>query len=300
MAIRPTVVASLCGGLGNQLFQYAAGRALAVRHGAELFLDLSWFRNSYLLDGTTPRKYALDPFHLPVNVITFPDRSGFFLSAWWHRLLVSAGLQRSGLSCARYAEAGFRYDEKFLRLRPPIFLSGYWQSPRYFDHISSVIRDDVGTVRGLTEKNSVLREQILSSDSVCIHVRRGDYVTNASAAEFHGLCSIDYYRKGVACVAGSLRSPHGFVFSDDPEWVRKNLDVGIELTVVDTNGPEEAYQDLWLMSQCRKFVIANSSLSWWGAWLSAQDEKQVVAPARWFKGASIDTVDLFPRSWILI
>lgn len=292
------VTVTLCGGLGNQLFQYATARAVAMRCNAALRLDLSWFDEVLATPNVTPRKYALAPFFLPVHLAHAKpmdrrrfDRLSFFFARVGRRL-------GFGAKDNRFAEESFRFDERVLQLQAPAWLIGYWQSPRYFSDVASQIRQEIGTQRELTDACVALLKKIRATDSICIHIRRGDYVTNKDASSFHGLCSLDYYKNGVSHVKRGLDSPHGFVFSDDPAWARENLELGIDFTVVEANSVEEPHLDLWLMSACQHFVIANSSLSWWGAWLAIGSSKRVVAPKRWFTNSDIDTRDLIPDDWI--
>jgi hypothetical protein len=176
-------------------------------------------------------------------------------------------------------------------------LIGYWQSPHYFCDVAVQVRQEIGTYGKFTDACVEILEKIKATDAICIHVRRGDYVTNKEASSFHGLCSNEYYKNGVNRVTQGLQAPHGFVFTDDPAWVRENLSIGIEFTLVDINSVDEPHLDLWLMSACKHFVIANSSLSWWGAWLSTSPNKKVIAPVRWFADSTIDTTDLIPADW---
>lgn len=292
------VSVNLCGGLGNQLFQYAAARALAVERDADLVLDLSWFDEVLLSANVTPRKYALSPFDLPVKLVGIggvvrKNKSSF--SDAIQRLGGRFGLK---LGVKQFAEKSFRFDQEILALHPPVKLSGYFQSPRYFESVASLILEEIGLPRSLSVGSLSMLEQIRAANAVCIHVRRGDYVTNKSASEFHGVCSLDYYRRGLETVISGLKSPHAFIFSDDPQWVKDNFVIDMETTVVEVNGPDEPHQDLWLMSACKHFVIANSSLSWWGAWLGREAGKRVIYPAQWFADPSTDTSDLFPSEWL--
>lgn len=294
------VTVTLCGGLGNQLFQYATARAVAIRCNVPLVLDLSWFDEVLSTPNVTPRKYALAPFSLPAHQAharpanrTRSGRLSSFLGSLGRRLGIKANDNR-------FVEESYRFDERVLHLQAPARLTGYWQSPRYFCDVATQIRQDIGTYRELTDACVDLLEKIRATDAICIHVRRGDYVTNKEASSFHGLCSLDYYRNGVNQVARGLKSPHGFVFTDDPAWVRESLSLSIDFTVVDVNSVDEPHLDLWLMSACNHFVIANSSLSWWGAWLSTSTGKQVIAPARWFSNPTVDTSDLIPGDWMRI
>ncbi len=291
------VTVTLCGGLGNQLFQYAVARAVAIRCNADMVIDLSWFDEVHSSLSVTPRKYALAPFCLPVHikqgssVACSPVFLFRFFQMLGNRLVLDVGKMK-------FTEKSFRFDERVLGLNAPVWLTGYWQSPRYFNDVAPLIREEIGSFRGLTDPCVDLLQKIQATDSICIHIRRGDYVTNAVASSFHGLCSLDYYKDGAERIARGLRMPHGFVFSDDPVWVRENLKLTIDFTVVDLNGTDEPHLDLWLMSACSHFVIANSSLSWWGAWLGKFHEKQVIAPKQWFLSPEKDTSDLLPDSWL--
>lgn len=291
------VTAALYGGLGNQLFQYAAARALAARREVPLVLDLSWFDNIPASDAITPRKYALSPFALSARLQStgFYTQPESFLRKALRRALRQFGLSSYG---GVYFEKSFGFDAGMPGLSAPVCLHGHWQSPKYFSDAQEIIRAEIGSVGTLSDKSRALHAEISAADAICLHVRRGDYVTNRSAAQFHGLCSMEYYRQGVQIASAGLANPHGYVFSDDPEWVRSNLDVGLDFTVVDVNGPDDAHQDLWLMAACRNFVIANSSLSWWGAWLGSSPHKRVVAPLMWFNDAKRDTSDLIPGEWV--
>ena len=143
-------------------------------------------------------------------------------------------------------------------------------------------------------------QQISESDSICLHIRRGDYVSNSATNAYHGTCSLDYYRDGLEVVGQGLAHPHCFVFSDDIKWVRANVRVDLPITLIDIHSTKEAHEDLRLMVACRRFVIANSSLSWWGAWLGSQNGKIVVAPQRWFQSSDNDTRDLIPAVWLRV
>lgn len=293
------VVVSLCGGLGNQLFQYAMGRALAERSAAELALDLKWFSNVIGSQDTTLRSYALGAFNLPVSIqydAPTVSQSKSLLARVMRRFF-KARFQ-SQLNIPVLNESGFAYDPSTLLLSSPVWLNGYWQSYRYFEPIANQIREELATPRNMSLGSRDVLDQIKNSDSICIHVRRGDYVSNVHAAATHGVCGVDYYSKGVSLVSKGLSSPHCFVFSDDPDWVRENIRFECPITVVDVNGPDDAHQDLWLMAACKRFVIANSSLSWWGAWLGSSDSKVVIAPKNWFLSGQHDTKDLIPVEWV--
>jgi hypothetical protein len=320
----PVVAAHLCGGLGNQLFQYAAGRSLAHRNRARLVLDATTF--------TLPqqrRKFALEPYAIdaavvfdgyayapqtPAVMLPRPDwlreRPGSFIDRFVYRLgrarveggairLVNTVRYLTGRAAALrvFAEKSFDYDPGFSRLEGRTYLEGYWQSHRYFADTADVIRREL-TLR--YEPNAVNRQwlaRILGSNSVCVHVRRGDYLT-VDHFDQHGICSADYYARSMQLLAGRIDNPQFFVFSDDLAWSRQHLS-GLNVCFVDANSAEAAHDELKLMASCRHHIIANSSLSWWGAWLARWDGQIVIGPDPWFS-ARKETPDLFPPDWLVL
>lgn len=289
------VIVRLLGGLGNQMFQYATGRAVANRLGAELLLDVSAFEHYDL------RRFELGSFAIEGRVATSNDlvRAGVSTvrPSWLSRLGRIVGFTRPAAS---YKEAAFTFDENILRVSAPVHLDGYWQSERYFLDVASKLRKEFTLTQPLDEANRRMLNQIRDplSQAVSLHIRRGDYVSNAHTAQFHGVCPLDYYRSAVDHISGRLSKPHFFVFSDDPDWVRSNLSLDHPMIVVEVNSADRGVFDMMLMMSCSHHVIANSSFSWWGAWLNPHEDKIVVAPKRWFSGGSLDTRDLIPSSWI--
>lgn len=283
------VVVGLSGGLGNQMFQYAAGRSLAVRLGVPLILDLSWFGSQQ------ERQFSLSHFcieavqrsqcpWLPPKGRALASR---FSRRWLPRIM--------GVPVLR--EPHFHYTADFSTLSEPVFLEGYWQSERYFQEIRSLLLQEFALREPLPSASQEILEEISAYDAICVHVRRGDYLSNPIAAKVHGTCPVDYYRAGVSELCQGLERPRCFVFSDDPGWVRASLAFDCSMTVVDVNGTDDAHLDLVLMAACHHFLIANSSLSWWAGWLGAHAGKKVIAPARWFLTLDKDTRDLLPEPW---
>ena len=293
------IIVKLWGGLGNQMFQYAAARRLAVLNQAQLKLDLSWFSN--IPTGDTPRQYELHAFK-SVQDAALPGEvkalRGVDIRRWpklAKRLVKSAGLF-SKQTCVR--EKHYHFDPEVLHLQGDIYLDGYWQSEKYFADVAGIIRADF-TVRSVPDAlNEEITAIIQGCEAVSLHVRRGDYVSSKSASQHHVTSTLNYYETAISEITSRLRNPHFFVFSDDPGWVKKNLRSEAPITYLDHNGPKKAYEDLRLMSLCRHHVIANSSFSWWGAWLSAYPEKIVIAPQAWFNQGDIDTRDLIPEGWL--
>jgi hypothetical protein len=297
------VIVKLLGGLGNQMFQYAAGRSLSIRHQAAFRLDLRTYERSGN-DGYTPRRYALGHFNIRADLATEadiesvrgPPRKGLarIVTALNRRI---NPLHRPSV----FTEPPYQpYNPRIVRTAPDVYLAGYWQSEKYFAGIRDVIRREFTVKEEPGPQSRVVADQIARMASVSIHVRRGDYVSDPDIHRIHGILGLDYYRQAADWVASKVAGAHFYCFSDDPGWVRENLRLAYPLTFVDHNDASRDYDDLWLMSLCWHHIIANSSFSWWGAWLGATSGKVVVAPRQWFRDPGMDTSDLVPDSWIRI
>ena len=296
------IIVSLYGGLGNQLFQYATARAIAAKNNAELILDLAWFTTAKKSSSITARRFALSPFNIPSAQL---QEQGDFLHATSSRItrlfkkyLNYKKFKRENINYLK--EKSFNFDANIFSLPGSIWLDGYWQSYKYFQDIQALLQREIGTVGQLSNESQKLLFVIATNDAICLHIRRGDYVTNKAAAAVHGLPDMEYYQSGLILAAKGLKNPHCYIFSDDPQWVKENFTASIPITIVDVNGPDDAHQDLWLMAACKRFVIANSSLSWWGAWLSEAADKIVVCPRQWFLAKNLNTRDLIPDDWLKI
>jgi hypothetical protein len=191
-------------------------------------------------------------------------------------------------------------DPAINELKPPVYLAGFWQTERYFRDIAEVLRGDFTPLEPLDSQNALIKTKIAAVNAVSVHVRRGDYVGKERINKSHGTCSLDYYRRAAEFIFDRVDEPHFFVFSDDPEWVTKHLRLDAAITYVTVNPSTHGFRDLHLMCGCRHHIIANSSFSWWGAWLNPSPDKIVVAPKRWFNEAQHDTRDLLPKGWVSI
>lgn len=282
------------GGLGNQLFQYAAGRALAMKHRTELLLDLSALtRRSRTV---TPRQMELR--HFRVVGRTASSREAKVLPL----LRRVPRLSRWISPWVTHVERSVNYDEAFWTLPDQSYLCGYWQSYRYASGIGKSLLEELVPREPLSSRSLRIAEEISANSSVALHVRRGDYVSLASAAQFHGVLPIRYYIEAIKLVRAAIPSPRFFVFSDDQDWCKAQLPLGAaEVVHVEHNTGSNSWQDFVLMSLCRHNIIANSSFSWWGAWLADQrwagSSRQVIAPLRWFSEGESNTRDRFPSHW---
>jgi hypothetical protein len=196
-------------------------------------------------------------------------------------------------------EPHFHYWPEINQVPRDCYLAGYWQSEQYFREAAPAIHADF-TFKSLpANRNAELAEQIGQVNAVSLHVRRGDYVNNPKTNVVHGVCSLDYYRDAVRHVASRVENPYFFIFSDDMAWVKEHLKMDLPCQYVDHNCGAESYNDMRLMSLCRHHIIANSSFSWWGAWLNRNPDKIVVAPKKWFANDK-NISDLFPAGWVIL
>lgn len=289
------IVSHLIGGLGNQMFQYASGKSRASTLGAELSLHVTDFAGYGLHQG-----YELERvFNSPFQIISDDELRSFL--GWRSHRLCRRVLRHRYFSALRgtqfVVEPSMQYWPDILNVRDNSYLVGYWQSEKYFSDIQSVIRSDFVFKENLSARNAEMAEKINRCNAVSLHVRRGDYVSNSKTNATHGLCSIDYYNAAMSYMTERVESPVFFVFSDDIAWVKKNFNIGFSCEYVDYNKGSESYNDMRLMSMCKYHIIANSSFSWWGAWLNPSTEKIVVAPEKWFANGSLNE-DLLPESWV--
>ena len=284
------VVTRIIGGLGNQMFQYAMVRAASLRLEAPLKLDVAGFKTYDL------HAYGLNHFNVVGDVA---NKNEYVVGA--PKTILDRIRMRLGLSTRleSYQENGLEFDAKAFALRGDIYLDGYWQSERYFSDFQPQIRNDFSFKTTPDSINQAYLDHINSVVAVSVHIRRGDYVNNPSINAIHGVCDLDYYRRAVEFLRSRIQSEdlHFFVFSDDPEWVRENVNFGSATTFVSHNDASKNYEDMRLMSSCKHHIIANSSFSWWGAWLNANPDKVVVAPKQWFKSSTLSSTDIVPDSW---
>lgn len=283
----------LRGGLGNQLFQYAAARALSVRR------KTSFRVHFHDPDKTVRRAFALHVFradiqhataeqlnlYRPLSVV---EKIGKLLGNKSHRLPV-------------YEEVGdFVTDTGLSTCPSDAYVSGYWQSPEYFQGLEELICKDLIIKEAPSPQNSAWLDQIRNCCSVAVHVRRGDFITVPRNLEIHGVCPAEYYQRAINLIQLKVEKPVFFFFSEDPEWVHSNLlPICPQSYIIDNNlqvGKE--FEDLRLMSECKHQIIANSTFSWWAAWLNRNHEKKIIVPRNWLAIKKISIGSLVPPDWI--
>jgi len=274
------IITRLMGGLGNQMFQYAAAKCLAAKRGAPLKLDVSLYGTSQ--EGLTPRRFELGCFALDYDIASEQDIS----------------LARNGRGFKYIREGAPGFERAFFKFPDNAYLDGYCQSERYFKNIEKVIREDFifrGSQRGV---NKELAEKILSAGSVSVHIRRTDYVSDPKINVHHGICGLEYYLAAVSEIGSKVKDPYFFVFADDIDWAKQNFKVKHQVEYIAHNRDENSFEDMRLMSQCRHNIIANSTFSWWGAWLNVNPGKIVVAPKKWFRDGETGKNEIVPKEWI--
>lgn len=293
----PAVIVQIAGGLGNQLFEYAFGRSLALRNGVPLILDhRSGFPRDFYRRVFTLDRYAIRCGFVSASadLSTFSGRVRRRLTRWRNSML-PLGHRSYVLEPDVFA---YDPDIASMRIVQPTHFEGVWQHEEYFAEQRATLLQDLTLQSPVSDATREVAKRIEDSNSVCLHVRRLLGVPNRKGASplpenaaIH--LATSYYDRAISFVAEHVVTPTFFVFADYPEWARDNLRLPFPTEYVLHNGPERDYEDLWLMSRCRAFVIANSTFSWWAAWLATHPEKFVVAPESGI-GCGLKSI---PASW---
>ncbi len=289
------IVVKLMGGLGNQLFQYAYGRALATKFKTELILDLDFLLNRDPKNDFIFRDFDLDIFKL-TNYQVFNEQ----LSKKFNK---SSIFNKKPIT---FSENGFHFQPIELNKKnPKIYLEGYWQSFKYFQDVEYEIRKELVFKYPLTFEQQQLKEKIKNATSICINFRRTDFVTIPSAIKTHGVTDLNYYMDALKLLKQKLGNElELFVFSDDIEWCEKNFKSEFQTHFVkhELYKGERFASYLELMTNCKHFVIPNSTFGWWAAWLSSFEEKIIITPEQWFLDETLQsqTMDLRPKNWLTI
>lgn len=291
------ILVKLRGGLSNQMFQYAASRRLAAVHSTSVRIDTSWYDNIPV--GATPRTYELHKLQITGTLASRWEKIGTDGVRNTPPHMIPVALYRKARARYRFiGERHFHFDPEILGLPDKVCLFGYWISEKYFADAAGIIRQEFQFRSPLSPENEGWTARIRATNSVAVHVRRGDYVSDPTVAANHGTCNVDYYRRAVHLIRERVPDPQFFVFSDDLDWARDSLPLGEDAEFVGHNQGADSHDDLRLMSLARHNIIANSSFSWWGAWLNRNHSKLVLAPKRWMNDPSFDTRDVLPVGWI--
>lgn len=284
------------GGMGNQLFQYAVGRSVALKNQTDLKMDVSVYDNQETTAAS--RKYALNVFNIAENFANEQEigKMKAIGGGKISRLLYKLGLVKKN---TYIVEPRFSFNPEVFQAGEDAYLEGYWQTEKYIKDMEDIFHKEFTLNEAFDIEDKEITKKIKATNAVSLHVRRGDYINNASTNKFHGVCSLEYYAKAILCVSEKIQDPLFFIFSDDIAWVKQNLKIDFPVTYV-SDGILRDYEELILMSYCKHNIIANSSFSWWGAWLNENSQKIVVAPMKWFASNELDTSDIIPSDWLRI
>lgn len=284
------VISRLIGGLGNQMFQYAAGRSLAVANNCELKLDVSGYKNYTLHNG-----YELDLFNIQAGLAMDNEISSLVnvQSRWSRFISKKLGLKNK----SHLIEKSFSFEPSFFDIKQSIYIDGYWQSYQYFESIKSQLKVELTPTAPLSGLNLSVAESIVQVNAVSLHIRRGDYVSNNATNKVHGFLGLKYYEDAISIISSRVSNANYFVFSDDIAWAKENLELTNNVSFIDHNSGKNSYEDMRLMGLCQHHIIANSSFSWWGAWLGQNPNKIVLYPDRWFATNDRDISTLCPPEW---
>jgi len=282
------IIVNLKGGLGNQMFQYAFGRKLSLKNDDELKLETAGLMSANKI-GDIYRPFSLSQFKIKKQIAT-PDEV--------RKLKYPYGILSKALRWFNFKilkKTHTQFEPHAMKKTGDIFLDGYWQSPEYFEDIRETLLEEFTLEEPGETYFKDMANKIKGTESVSIHVRRGDYANNPQVLKEFGICSKEYYQNAVNKIAKKCASPTYFVFSDDIDWVKSNLDLNEKVEFVSNPSLTDA-QELILMSTCEHNIIANSTFSWWAAWLNQNIEKMVISPTPWFNNTSYDST-LIPKTW---
>lgn len=289
------IVVQLTGGMGNQMFQYSVGRHLAIKNKTVLKLDVSFFETYEW------HEYSLAPFCLEASIATEQELRGYKNTniSLWQRFLKKFKIA-SDIKFAKIVESGLEFHPDVLDVPDNTYLEGYFQSEKYFDAIKAQIKKELSIKILPTPANQLIIDQIKSSNSVSLHIRRGVYASVPEVNKAHGLKPLAYYYDSLDFIKSKTNDFTVFVFSDDIVWAKENLKLETNHVFVDQNNDKTDYEDIRMMSLCKHNILANSTFSWWAAWLNENPEKIVIAPKVWYNDTSRNTQDLIPEGWVRI
>lgn len=291
----------LMGGLGNQMFQYAAGKALAMSYNNELIVDTSFYKEKMVLN--TKRFFELNSFTFEENaasqifnqkykIISFPIFTKVLILTRNHYGKINF------MNKIDYRNMLFKKD--FFSIPDNTYLVGYWQSEKYFRNIRNIIIQDYTLRDELRDFPIELSNFITQENTVSLHFRFGDYLRDRKTKKVHGVLDINYYKRAIELIRKKVKNPEFLVFTDEVDWFKSNLDLNIDYKIISGKFNLNNAQEMIAMSLCKHNIIANSSFSWWGAWLNKNPDKIVIAPKKWFNNPNVNTMDLIPNDWVLL
>lgn len=289
MKKKGNVIIKFNGGLGNQMFQWALARMIEEITDMDVLFDMSYFSKNYA------RPYQLNIFKIEPQFVTDLWTKSALNIIWTFRKFLN---NKKFLGYTLYEEKQFNFDKHINSIKQDTYIAGYFQSELYFHCVADRLREDFKFDYLLNDKNKDVIRQISAGNSISLHIRRGDYVNKQRNLDAYAACPLDYYKRGVEYIAQQYPNPTLFIFSDDIKWVKENLKLPYESVYVSHNTGEKSFEDMRLMGCCKHNIIANSSFSWWGAWLNNNPNKIVIAPKRWFNDENIIQTDVIPKDWV--
>lgn len=285
------IIVKLKGGLGNQMFQYAVGLTVAFKLGQELKLDTMGYDDPRYVMANTPRQYRMHAFNLSASIAT-PDEVKKYKYPFG---LLSKLIRFIKFRVLRIYNVD--YNPSFFK-KTYKYIEGYFQSEKNFLGIKDKVIKEF-TLKKESETFSTEKSRIDKTKSASVHIRRGDYVNDPKTNVAHGVCSKQYYDSAVASMRSKIEAPIFYFFSDDIEWVKKEFGEHADFMYVSNPNLQE-YEELMLMSLCTHNIIANSSFSWWGAYLNQNPNKIVIAPKKWVNKTPDPHPNIAPETWIRI
>jgi len=284
------IICTLNGGLGNQLFQYALGRRLSWERSIPLRFDLK-----FLQSPKSYRNYQLDLFQVEGRPVSEQEKERFDGLPVFRKLRSIYQEWQPYYRQKNVQERHLGFDQNILSVSKNVCLRGYWQSEKYFKPIANIIRAEIQPKANWSRENLEVLAHMQTGVAVSVHFRRGDYLSKIA----FGVLPKEYYEEAGDVIRKKHPQAHFFVFSDDIEWVRENIDLQAPTTYVSHNTGQDSYWDMILISKCQHHIIANSTFSWWGAWLNPKKDKIVLAPKSWFV-KKFSNPDLLPEEWIKV
>lgn len=288
------IIVKLGGGLGNQMFLYAMGRRLSIYHNTNMAFDLRGLYAGEDIRST----FELDVFGVYEQQVDRKHYSIFYRTTIFGSKFLCY-LYKKICKIEMIKEKQYTFDSHLVcRSKPNSLIRGLFQTEKYFKNIRNDLLERFKFIHPLNSKNREIKERIELNESVSLHVRRGELANDPEYSKAIGTCSLDYYQLAIDHIKNQVESPTFYVFSDDPKWARKHIAVGEKVEYIDHNIGKESYRDMQLMSLCKHNIIANSTFSWWAAWLNINERKIVIAPKVWCSGWEYDTKDLIPETWL--
>ncbi|CAG1023235.1 O-antigen biosynthesis glycosyltransferase WbnK [Patescibacteria group bacterium] len=295
------IITKLTGGLGNQMFQYALGRALSIKNNTNLLLDISELgQNDELIGDFIKRGFRLELFNINAEIASKNELEKFKLGINNTIKLHLAVLGVKDLNIY-YKQITRLYDKRLHSLKANIYLDGVWPTYKNFKSIRNTLLKEFTLKEAPNNINSRMLEQIKNSNSVALHIRRTDYIFKKSASQHFIHLDNGYYSKAIEIIKEMVKNPIFYIFSDDIDWVKNEMQFSTtDIIYCDINDHDHGYEDMRLLQNCKYFIIANSTFSWWGAWLSEYKDKIVIAPKQWFQNEVKNPIDINLNEWIVL